>query len=139
MRYTKVNLCRMEGKSCFGCCGHRFLDRKELMESIKKNDLEFKNKKTLTAFMQRDKTLRDSGVCRNLVTLKDGSLGCPGHPKQCRRELRTCNILYECKASFLYNNDWSEEKKQRFLKHIKDMDSIAYSLFMADEKMSTSF
>ncbi len=137
MRYTKVNLCRIEGKSCFGCCGHHFGTRNEILESIRKNDISFAHKKTLRDFM-KENSLRDSGVCRCIVTLKDGTLGCPGHPKQCRRELRACNILYECKTSFLFRTEWSDEEKKRFLSRIKDMDGIGYSLLMSEDKYLNS-
>ncbi len=131
MEYTQVSLCRINGKSCFGCCGHHFGTKEELNESIKKNNLEYKHKKSLKSFMQ-DGKLRQSGLCRNLITLKDGTIGCPGHPKQAKKELRTCDILYECKTSFLFNTEWNNEKKQKFLDYIKNMDDIEYSLFMSD-------
>ena len=133
MIYTHVSLCRINGLSCFGCCGHKFAAKEEIVESLRKNNIEYKHKKSLTQFMQ-DNSLRETGVCRKVVTLKDGTLGCPGHPKQARKELRKCDILYECKINFLFNNEWNKEQQQRFLEYIKTMDDIEYSLFMSDER-----
>lgn len=134
IKYRKVSLCRLNGISCFGCCGHHFKSINEIKETIHKNNISFKHKKTLKEFMNKNKDLNDSGVCKSLVTLRDNSIGCPGHPKQCRKELRDCNILYECKVSFFFNNEWDKIKQKKFLDIISKMDSFEYSLFMSDEK-----
>lgn len=133
MKYTEVDLCRINGLSCFGCCGHHFKSKDEIIDALRKNEIEYAFKKTLTSFMKRDSNLRDCGVCRNIVTLKDGTLGCPGHPKQCKKELRTCDIMFECKASFYFKNEWTNNEKEKFFEHIKDMDNIDYSIFMSDD------
>ena len=136
MEYTNVSLCRFGSLSCFGCCGHDFGKKEEILLAIKKNNFDFEDKTSLSEFMKREDSLRECGLCRNVVNLPDGTLGCPGHPKQTSdgSEIRTCDILFECKKAFLYRTTWTAAEKKEFHEKIKDMDSVDYSMFMSDDK-----
>lgn len=133
MEYVNVTLCRVGKISCFGCCGHNFGSNQEIILAIKKNGFDFEDKVSLLDFMNRDNTLRDCGVCKNLIRLSDGTIGCPGHPKQTPDgvELRKCDILFECKKSYLFRNEWDENKRHKFLNYIQSLDSVNYSIFMS--------
>ena len=138
LKYAFVSLCRIKDfkLSCFGCCGHDFGTKDELKLAIKKNNFEFLDKKSLKEFKLENNSLRECGVCRCVVNLTDGTLGCPLHPKQTNEgeDLRTCNILFECKKSFLYRTTWDEKKRKKFLDKVKEMDCFDYSLFMSKDE-----
>ena len=130
--------------SCFGCCGNSYSNKKKLMQDIKKNTLEFNNKKNITQFMTRTHHLKDSGICANLI-FKDKKFFCPGHPAlHSRRDYRNldpdCHKDHICKTYGLFQI-WTQEKKLKFLNFLKSkkFDSYTYSIKMDDNSMLEDF
>lgn len=126
--------------SCYGCCGHDFKSQEDVEIAIHKNTLEHKSFDDILDFKARVKKgeLRDAGVCRNLVNMKDSNgqnrVLCPLHPlvnnvKDYR--LGHCDTTYECQALFEFNN-WSSDVQKKFLKYLLDMelDNYVYSIGM---------
>jgi len=141
-----VILCQLKelGLSCFGCCGNSYSNKKKLMRDIKKNNLEFDNKKSLTKFMSRTKELRSSGICANLV-FQDKKFFCPGHPAlNNNRDYRNldpdCDKEYVCKTFGLFQ-EWSKEKQKQFLDFLKEkiFDSFSYSIRMDNNSLLKEF
>jgi len=131
-----------------GCCGHDFGSVAEMKEAIKKNTSEYLKinvgkEEDMVKFRDRAYTMDlRKGVCRNLIE-KDGKIFCPLHPTlNDGKELRLghCDIDYLCKTAREFE-DWSEEKKQRFLKFVagKKLDKIKYSILMDDGGLLEEF
>jgi hypothetical protein len=141
-----VSLCQLKelDLSCFGCCGNHYSNKKKLMRDIKKNTLEFDNRKSTKDFMSRKKELRFSGVCANLI-LKDGKFFCPGH-KAIHKTMdfrdidKDCDQGYLCKTCYLFDS-WDEEKQNKFIEFLKskNMDSYAYSMRMDTDSLLEEF
>jgi hypothetical protein len=140
-------LCQLNG-GCMGCCGHDFGSVAEMKEAIKKNTSEYLKinvgkEEDMVKFRDRAYTMDlRKGVCRNLIE-KDGKIFCPLHPTlNDGKELRLghCDIDYLCKTAREFE-DWSEEKKQRFLKFVagKKLDKIKYSILMDDGGLLEEF
>lgn len=130
--------------SCFGCCGNSYSNKRKLIRDIKKNTLEFKNKKSLVSFMSRTRELKGSGICANLV-LKDSKFFCPGHPilnngKDYRDLDPDCHKEHLCKAFSLFQT-WNKKKQQKFLDFIesKKLDSYAYSIKIDNNSLLEEF
>ena len=141
-----VILCQLKNLelSCFGCCGNSYTNKKKLMRDIKKNTLEFDNKKSISQFIVRTKHLRDSGICANLV-FKDKKYYCPGHPILHRgRDYRNldpvCDKDFLCKTFGLFRQ-WPKEKQQKFLEFLKKkkLDSFTYSIKMDNNSLLKEF
>jgi oligoribonuclease (3'-5' exoribonuclease) len=141
-----VVLCQLNelGLSCFGCCGNTYSHKKKLMRDVRKNTLEFENKKSLKSFMSRTKDLRLSGICANLV-FEDEEFFCPGHPALHNgRDYRDidpdCHKGHLCKA-YNYFQTWNKEKQQKFLDFIKskNLDSYTYSIKMDNDSLLKEF
>ncbi len=141
-----VILCQLKDLelSCFGCCGNSYSNKKKLMRDIKKNTLEFENKKSIKSFMTRTKELRPSGICANLI-FKDKKFFCPGHPElnkniDYRNLDPDCHKEHICKTFSLFET-WDKEKKQKFLNFLKSkkFDSYTYSIMMDNNSLLKEF
>lgn len=146
-----VNLCQHNGLSCFGCCGHSYLEKKDIKKDIRKNSRELaaflKEGKSLKEFRNRYRSwdLGKSGICRNLVE-KKGEIFCPLHKAKNKGvDLRKghCDINHLCRPFRTYLK-WSEEKQERFVKFIlkkkeEGMDNYDYSMLMDSAKMLREF
>ncbi len=123
-----------------GCCGHDFASQATIAEAIRLNTLEFAE--ALPAVEKEYITFRDRaavfdlryGVCRNLVRLPEGRLGCPLHPARHEgKDLREghCDIHYLCDTAKAFAM-WRQEKQDEFVAFIaeKKLDTITYSIQM---------
>lgn len=148
-----MNLCQLDelGLSCFGCCGHDYGTRQEIVEAIKKNTLELKDYGArLKDFMDRSQSVRECGICRNVVFLDKDKVGCPLHPHHQKikkvKDLRKnhCDTKYLCKTYKLYKT-WSKEKKKEFIRFLKKLIIIenlgwySYSKGMDDDSLLERF
>lgn len=141
-----VILCQVKdlGLSCFGCCGNSYSHKKKLLADIKKNTLEFENKRNITEFMTRTNHLKDSGICANLI-YKDKKFYCPGHPTlHGGRDFRNldpdCEKDFICKTFGLFQT-WDAKKQKAFLQFLKEkkLDSYEYSIKMDNGKLLKEF
>ena len=141
-----VVLCQLEeiGLSCFGCCGNNYSNKKKLIRDIRKNTLEFDNKKSIKGFMSRTNRLKSSGICANLI-LKDGRFYCPGHyilhnGKDYRNIDPDCMKDYLCKTFGLFQG-WDKEKQRQFLEFLKSkkLDGFAFSMRMDNDSLLEEF
>ena len=141
-----LTLCQLEeaGLSCFGCCGNNYSNKKKLMNHIRKNTLQFDNKKSIKSFMSRTTELKSSGICANLV-FKGGKFFCPGHPvmhnsKDYRSLDPDCEKEHMCKTYYLFKT-WDKEKQQKFIDFIKSkkLDSYTYSIKMDNDSLLKEF
>jgi len=138
-------LCQLKnlGLSCFGCCGNSYSNKKKLLNDIKKNTLEFENKKNITKFMTRTKELRDSGICANMI-FKNDKFYCPGHKSLHNKDYRNldkdCHRDFLCKT-FNFFQHWDKAKQKQFLGLIKEkkLDSYTYSIKMDNGKLLEEF
>jgi len=137
-----------------GCCGHGFGDKLAVAEGIQKNTLEYHyhmNRGNEKAdWMNRDKGVRKSGVCRNLIyDIEKDKVFCPCHPDvnygvDLRIDHHFCDILHVCKTAFFYDL-WDAERKAAFMKFLKDkrkkdgLDWYSYSMGMADDSFLKEF
>jgi len=137
---THSILCQLNG-GCMGCCGHDFVSKEKIEETIELNTKEFTE--DLIAF--RDRALSSdlrNGVCRNLIK-KEGKIFCPLHPAvNGDKDLREnhCNTHYLCKTAKEFA-EWDEMKQQKFISFIGDenLDSISYSIKMDNGKLLEEF
>ena len=129
-------------------------EKKLIAKAITKNTLEFhRHKKTdkhIKTWMNREKDLHPTGICRNLIyEKKSDSIHCPLHPEKNkgtdhRTDHHTCDILHVCKAAFFYEL-WAPDMKKSFLKFIKnksksgELDWHSYSVKMADDSLLEEF
>ena len=114
------------------------------MRDIKKNSLEFKNKKSISQFMSRTTNLRSSGICANLI-LKDIQFSCPGHPalhngRDYRNLDPDCDKEHICKTYGLFQQ-WDKEKRKQFLDFLKTkkFDNYTYSIRMDNNSILKEF
>ncbi|MAE42455.1 hypothetical protein CMO93_01680 [Candidatus Woesearchaeota archaeon] len=130
--------------SCFGCCGNSYTNKKKIIRDIRKNTLEFENKKSLKSFMTRTTELRSSGICANLI-LKDEKFFCPGHPQlnkniDYRNLDPDCHKEHICKTYSLFQT-WNKEKQKQFLNFLKSkkLNSYAYSIRLDNNYLLEEF
>ena len=153
MKYIPTSLCQLNGKSCFGCCGHDYTNKAEIKKGIILNTLSYlKHKKEnipLTEFRDRANDVRSSGICYNLIfenyekDKKSRKVTCPLHPKKNNNtdlRLNHCDIHHLCKAAHFYNN-WPMKKKEAFIDFIekKDLDWYEYSIQLDNNKIINEF
>ncbi|MBW2999508.1 hypothetical protein KY339_02445 [Candidatus Woesearchaeota archaeon] len=144
MPYTKSNICQIDEAqlSCMGCCGHNFKSKNELMEDLKKNTVEYTNCRDLGEFIDRPRDLRLSGVCRNLILVKNRIL-CPLHPAvNGGIEYRegVCDVWFVCKTAFVFDT-WPRKKQMEFVEFLKkkNLDWYDYSLGMINSTLLDEF
>ncbi len=132
-----INLCQLEHLSCFGCCGHDWKSKKEVLEQIMRNTKrweEAREKGAVDRFIKESEDhLSRSGGCKSLV-FKDGRIVCALHPLQNKgKDLRdkNCNKNYLCET-FKRFKTWNRTKQKKFVDFImgKDMDNYEYSIGM---------
>jgi len=142
MPYTESKLCQIDSLSCIGCCGHHFKSKEELELAIKKNTEEFGHFADKVEFMNRSAKLRDCGICRNIIYLENGRIGCPLHPKENEVDFREGHCVTEhlCKAAFEFNL-WDKQKQKSFLGFIKkkNLDWYDYSIKMDNDAIIEEF
>ncbi|MFH0978547.1 MAG: hypothetical protein V1837_04565 [Candidatus Woesearchaeota archaeon] len=142
MKYTHSRLCQINHTGCFGCCGHTFGSKDEADIAIKKNTLEFAEYTDKREFMNRSQELRECGICRNLIRLPNGKLGCPLHPAVNEEDLRVghCDVEHLCKAAQLFDS-WDEKKQKKFLRFIKKqkLDWYDYSIKIDNDELINAF
>ncbi|MBI2662030.1 hypothetical protein HYX11_01060 [Candidatus Woesearchaeota archaeon] len=141
-------LCQQNG-GCMGCCGHDYPSAEKINEAITLNTNEFhranpQTKQEFLAFRNRTElyNLR-FGVCRNLILLPSGRLGCPLHPfLHNGKDLREghCDINYLCKTAKKFSV-WKPEKQHAFLNFIKskNLNNIEYSLQIDNDSLMNEF
>jgi len=137
MAYIPAQLCQLPelGLSCVGCCGSDFKNKKDVELGIRKNTLEFESSNNPLDFRDRTaiKSLRDCGVCRNLVKIKSsGAILCPLHPslhEGIDHREGHCNIGFVCLTSKNYSS-WDSPKQERFIRflELEELDWYTYSL-----------
>lgn len=101
--------------------------KKEVMTQIKKNTAELKKSKNLKLFVRRHYNyVTLSGVCQNIVLLKNGKYGCAVYGKL-KESLPAsfCYSDYQCKTAKEFSG-WGAEKKKMFLKFLKNKKLSAY-------------
>ena len=142
MAYTRSVLCQLPGLSCVGCCGRDFGTKKEVADAIRQNTREYLKHKDKKSFMNRSEYLRDCGICRNVIELPGGKLGCPLHPALNGRDLREghCDVQHLCKAA-LFFNQWAKNKQRAFLDFVakKNLDWYDYSVKMDNNELLHEF
>ena len=137
-----INLCQYKELSCFGCCGHTWGGKREVLSQIDKNTLIYQFS-TLEEFKERGRDrLSASGGCKSLIK-KDGRIVCGLHPLQHEgkdHRDKNCQKKYLCKAfkAFL---EWDAAKQKRFLKFIdgKKLNNYTYSMGMDSDKLLKEF
>jgi hypothetical protein len=137
-----INLCQYKGLSCFGCCGHTWGGKREVLNQIDKNTVMYQFS-TLDEFKKRScNRLSASGGCKSLIK-KDCGMVCGLHPlqhdgKDYRDE--NCHKKYLCKAfkAFL---EWDSDKQKKFLEFIdgKNLNNYTYSMGMDSDKLLKEF
>lgn len=145
-------LCQTNG-GCMGCCGHDFISKEKIEETIHRNNQEFnellnknketKTKETLIEFRERayPSDLRN-GVCRNLIE-EDNHIFCPLHPaRNDGEDLREghCSINYLCKTAGEFAK-WNEDKQHEFIVFVsrKNLDNVEFSLLIGDDSLLREF
>jgi len=128
-------------KGCMGCCGYDFSSVKEVKEAVSLNSREFSKIKNLKKFRDRvGKWDLRSGVCRNVVMVRK-RVFCPLHPKRnSGKDLRKghCDTKYLCATAKKFLK-WDKRKQKEFLKFVKGMDTIEYSVGIDDGKLLKEF
>ncbi|MFA6088556.1 MAG: hypothetical protein WC755_01705 [Candidatus Woesearchaeota archaeon] len=151
-----TNLCQIKqlGLSCFGCCGFDFTTKKDVLDTIKQNTIDFENFKNekdgLKKYRDRYKKLAEdgewelskSGICYNLI-VKEGAFVCPLHAMQNQGiDLRHdhCDLNYNCKTVFIFDK-WDKNKQNTFIEFIKSkkLSSYEYSKLMFKNKLLNEF
>jgi len=141
----KVNLCQIDELNlhCVGCCGHDFSSRFEIEKAIKLNTESFFNAKDKKKWGERSPNyVRTCGLCYNAILVGDKAF-CPLHPLQNNgKELRDsdCDFEYMCKTFKVFLT-WKEEKKNNFIKFLKDkqLDWYDYSIGMDSSSLLSDF
>lgn len=136
-----------------GCCGHNFKDKKSVAEGINKNTIEYVDHQSrcisLKDWMNRNKDVRVSGICRNLIYDPDkDKIFCPVHPEEnngddLRLDHNYCDTLHVCKTAFFYDL-WDDKRKNQFIQFIrkKKKDGMCwyeYSIGMANDSLLAEF
>ncbi|MBS3128776.1 hypothetical protein J4410_06560 [Candidatus Woesearchaeota archaeon] len=132
--YTATELCQLDGRSCFGCCGRKWGTKEEVLSQIQKNTDELVQIKERTQFRLRSEPDDlPHGSCRNLVY--DGTTAktcCPLHPARNEgKDLRVghCDIYYLCPTAKKFNV-WERDKQERFIAFLRKHDDKVYEYSM---------
>ncbi len=127
----KPNLCQLKHLSCFGCCGHDWKTKTQILEQIKKNTLNWKNNNINKFAKDSEKHLSRSGICKSLI-LKNNKIVCALHPLQNNDEDfrdKNCNKNYFCKTykEFL---KWNKSTQKKFISFLlkKNISHYEYSI-----------
>lgn len=128
-----TNLCQLEHFSCFGCCGHDWKNKKEVLEQIMKNTLFWKESNVEKFVKESERHLSRSGGCKSLV-FKEERIICALHPLQNKgKDLRdkNCNINHFCEA-FKEFVKWDKKTQKKFVDFLlaKEIDNYEYSMGM---------
>jgi len=143
----EINLCQLEdlNLSCFGCCGHSYTSKEDVLEAIDKNTLEYSGYDNQKRFMERSNSLRACGICRNVVYLDKNKVGCPLHPKLNKKDIRVghCDTKYKCKTKKLFDT-WNQNKKVKFVLFLTKLkkDGLSwydYSIRMDNDEILKEF
>jgi len=130
--------------SCFGCCGYDWAPIERLKKQVAMNTWRFtKMYSSREAFADTTVGVTEVGICKGVINLDDGSVGCPLHPKRNGgKDLRAGDCLrnYECNALRQYKK-WPEEKRLAYLEHIVrgNYDTYSYSMANANNRVIISF
>jgi len=134
--YRATELCQLDGRSCFGCCGRKWGTKEEVLVQIGTNTKELAEIKDRMQFRLRaDPDDVPHGTCRNLVFDKENEHAlCPLHPAQNNgADLRVghCDINYLCKTAKQFNK-WDREKQDKFIAFLRkyNHDLYDYSMHM---------
>jgi len=132
------------GLSCFGCCGYDWAPIEQLKKQISMNTWRFTKMYTSKdAFAQTTTGITAVGICKGVIELDDGSIGCPMHPAQNGgKDLRAGDCLqhYECNALRHYKK-WPTERRVQYLEFIArgKFDTYTYSLSNSNSSLITAF
>lgn len=137
-----INLCQLEGLSCYGCCGHTWGSHQSINAQLRENTRIF-GILTRSEFRSRSETvLSQCGACKALV-IKDNAIVCGLHPlqndgvdwrdKNCEKE-----FLCDTFKKFLC---WPKERQEMFLDFIvcKKLSHHSYSMGMDSGKLLEEF
>jgi hypothetical protein len=153
MKYSRSDLCQLGWMSCMGCCGRDVKDKLSVAKGIEKNTIEYmkhaEESKPAHEFMNRSQSLRDSGICRNLVyDVQKDRIFCPLHPDlnsgvDIRINHEHCDVMHICKTSYLYSL-WDDKRKSEFLRFLhkkkrQGMDWYMYSKKMTNDELILEF
>jgi hypothetical protein len=139
-------ICRIPrlGLSCFGCCGYDWAPIDRLRREVEQNTWRFKTLYTSKeVFAETTEGVRSSGICKGVMFLDDGTIGCPLHPaRNDGKDLRKgdCLTMYECDTLKGYRT-WKEDTKKAFLCFVaeKGYDPFEYSMANAKGSLLSSF
>jgi len=139
---TRVNLCQLKHLSCFGCCGHSWTTKREVLIQIKENSDIYKYQSREEFSKRGEKYLSDCGACKSLIE-KDGRVVCGLHPLQNDgKEYRDkiCEKDYFC-DTFKAFMKWDKKKQDAFVKFVleKDLSNWEYSIGMDSDKLMKEF
>lgn len=141
-----VAICRIPelGLSCFGCCGYDWKPVDNIRRQVSYNTWRYKTLYTKKeVFAGTTEGVTGAGVCRAVIKLEDGTVGCPLHPAQndgkdhrkgdCIRDFE-CNTLKHYKS-------WNERTKREFLGFLatRHYDTYDYSMANARGTILASF
>lgn len=137
-----TNLCQLEHLSCFGCCGHDWKEKKEVLTQISENTKKFEELPIEIFIKESENNLSDSGGCKSLV-YKNGKIVCALHPLQNKgKDLRDMN----CKKEYLCETfkqflTWDKKKQKKFIDFIldKEIDHYEYSMGMDSDEFLKEF
>ncbi len=117
----KTNLCQFKHLSCFGCCGHDWKTKDQILEQIKKNTINWKNHSLNKFYKESEKHLSRCGGCKSLI-LKNNKIVCALHPFQNKGDDfrdKNCNKNYFCQTFKEFLN-WDKKTQNSFLKFLKN-------------------
>lgn len=113
-----------------------------MVKAIRKNTVAFRHSVAKKAFMERSEYLHECGICMNVISLSDGRVGCPVHPKLNGKYMRTghCDVDHLCKTATFFK-DWPSKKQREFLAFVrgKQMDWYSYSVKMDNGELLKEF
>jgi len=139
---SNVNLCQLEHLSCFGCCGHSWTTKKEVLVQIGKNTQLYPHMSREGFARRGEKYLSACGACKSLIKKGDRIL-CGLHPMQnegADYRDKICEKDYLCKTfkAFL---TWENKKQDRFVRFVleKNLTNWAYSMGMDSDKFLKEF
>lgn len=127
---------------CFGCCGHHFTGKKEVIEGLKKNHIEYKRTNDKVEFLKRENFIRKCGICYNIGIQENGKIGCLVYQIEGKdmRHIIDCDTKYECKTFSMFKS-WDDMTQQKFKDFVEnlDIDWYDFSIKMDNDEILELF
>jgi hypothetical protein len=129
---------------CFGCCQHNFAEKSILKRDIRLNTKRFhEHKDKLVRLIKISKDGRKSGICKFVIQLDDGIIGCPLHPSLNKGiDIRKgfCGYDFLCSANQDFNK-WDSDTQDKFVEFIKseNLDFVDYSFGIITGSLLSEF